>query len=59
MTIYGENNRAKFVFIVYVPEGLSGMAKAKANMHKPFVDAFLKVTRRERRGGVGDGEMGR
>jgi len=39
---YGENNRAKFVFVVYVPDGLSGMAKAKANMHKPHVDSFLK-----------------
>jgi len=32
----------QFVFITHVPEGLSGLSKAKANMHKPSVDSFLK-----------------
>lgn len=40
--LYGDSGRAKFVFITYVPETLSGLAKAKANMHKPSVDQFLK-----------------
>jgi len=40
--IYGDSQRSKFVFVTYVPEGLSGMAKAKANMHKPTVIQFLK-----------------
>lgn len=39
---YGDSARSKFVFITYVPESLSGMSKAKANMHKPSVDSFLK-----------------
>jgi len=40
--IYGDSQRSKFVFVTYVPEGLSGMNKAKANMHKPAVIAFLQ-----------------
>jgi hypothetical protein len=40
--IYGDSGRAKFVFVTYVPDTLSGLAKAKANMHKPSVDRFLK-----------------
>jgi len=40
--IYGDSQRSKFVFVTYVPEGLSGMSKAKANMHKPSVIQFLK-----------------
>jgi len=39
---YGDSARAKFVMVTYVPEGLSGLSKAKANMHKPSVDQFLK-----------------
>jgi hypothetical protein len=39
---YGDSGRAKFVFVTYVPDSLSGLAKAKANMHKPSVDRFLK-----------------
>ncbi|EGC30383.1 hypothetical protein DICPUDRAFT_41497, partial [Dictyostelium purpureum] len=41
-TVYGDSDRAKFVFITYVPDSLSGIAKAKANMHKPHVDRFFK-----------------
>jgi len=40
--IYGDSQRSKFVFVTYVPEGLSGMNKAKANMHKPAVIAFVQ-----------------
>jgi len=40
--IYGDSQRSKFVFVTYVPEGLSGMNRAKANMHKPAVIQFLK-----------------
>jgi hypothetical protein len=40
---YGENDRAKFVFVTSVPDTLSGMAKAKCNMHKPIVEKFLQV----------------
>ena len=39
---YGENARPKFVFVTLVPEGLSGMAKAKANMHKTAVERFVQ-----------------
>jgi len=39
---YGDSGRAKFVFVTYVPDSLSGLAKAKANMHKPSIDRFLK-----------------
>lgn len=40
--LYGENERPKFIMITLVPDSLSGMAKAKANMHKPAVEAFLQ-----------------
>lgn len=40
--VYGDSGRSKFVFVTYVPDSLSGLAKAKANMHKPSVDSFLK-----------------
>lgn len=40
--VYGDSGRSKFVFVTYVPETLSGLAKAKANMHKPSVESFLK-----------------
>jgi hypothetical protein len=40
--IYGDSQRSKFVFVTYVPEGLSGMSRAKANMHKPALTQFLK-----------------
>jgi hypothetical protein len=40
--VYGDSGRSKFVFVTYVPDTLSGLAKAKANMHKPSVDNFLK-----------------
>eukprot|EP00727_Mastigamoeba_balamuthi_P010484 m51a1_g6058 hypothetical protein (449) ;mRNA; r:238083-240183 len=37
-----ECQRNKFVFLVIVPDSLGGLKKAKANMHKPHVEAFLK-----------------
>jgi len=40
--LYGENSRPKFLLVTLVPETLSGMAKAKANMHKPAVEAFVQ-----------------
>ena len=40
--LYGENSRPKFLLVTLVPESLSGMAKAKANMHKPAVEAFVQ-----------------
>eukprot|EP01105_Mastigella_eilhardi_P017687 TRINITY_DN4077_c0_g1_i1.p1 TRINITY_DN4077_c0_g1~~TRINITY_DN4077_c0_g1_i1.p1 ORF type:complete len:1218 (-),score=412.55 TRINITY_DN4077_c0_g1_i1:1437-4568(-) len=39
---YGDTDRTKFIMITLVPDTLSGMAKAKATMHKPFVENYLK-----------------
>lgn len=43
---YGNNDRTKFILVTLVPDTLSGFAKAKANMHKPFVEAYLQVITR-------------
>jgi hypothetical protein len=40
--IYGDSQRSKFVFVAYVPEGLSILTKARANTHKPVVTQYLK-----------------
>jgi len=40
--IYGDSQRFKFVFIAYVPDGLSILTKARANTHKPAVTQYLK-----------------
>jgi len=40
--IYGDSQRSKFVFITFVPEGLSILTKARANTHKPAVTQYLK-----------------
>lgn len=40
--IYGDSQRSKFVFITYVPDGLSILTKSKANTHKPAVTQYLK-----------------
>jgi len=40
--VYGDSQRSKFVFVCFVPDTLSGLAKAKANMHKAAVSQFLK-----------------
>jgi hypothetical protein len=40
--LYGDTRRTKFVLFTYVPNGLSGMKKARANMHKPAVEAFVQ-----------------
>jgi hypothetical protein len=40
--LYGDSRRAKFVLFTYVPDSLSGMKKARANMHKPAVEAFVQ-----------------
>lgn len=39
---YGDTNRAKFIFIAYVPDNLNGLKKARINGHRPAVEAFLK-----------------
>lgn len=40
--IYGDSQRFKFVFVTYVPDGLSILTKSKANTHKPAVTQYLK-----------------
>jgi len=40
--LYGDSQRAKFVLISYVPDGLSILTKARANTHKPAITQYLK-----------------
>lgn len=40
--IYGDSQRYKFVFIAYVPDGLSILTKSRANTHKPAITQYLK-----------------
>ena len=40
--LYGDSRRVKNVLVTYVPDSLSGMKKARANMHKPAVEKFVQ-----------------
>jgi hypothetical protein len=40
--IFGDTDRAKFLFFTYVPDKLGGLRKMKVQNHKPGVDAYLK-----------------
>eukprot|EP01130_Rhizamoeba_saxonica_P004403 TRINITY_DN1802_c0_g1_i1.p1 TRINITY_DN1802_c0_g1~~TRINITY_DN1802_c0_g1_i1.p1 ORF type:complete len:478 (+),score=97.33 TRINITY_DN1802_c0_g1_i1:57-1490(+) len=39
---FGDTNRAKFVFLTYVPDFLGGMAKSRVLGHRTDVENFLK-----------------
>ena len=40
--VYGENEQSKFVFVTLVPDSLTGMAKAKANMHRRDIESIVQ-----------------